>query len=260
MRALPNVKTITYMQNAHLIKKSNSGYHQPFKDRLKFSILRRFIKRHKANTDLWVFQTKHICEEFVKSYAIPAEKISVLPYYDADKLRSVAANLPEKQKPETFVYLSEGYPHKNHLRLLEAWEILRADHSLTPELHLTVEEQQLKSRIEQLVENGCRITNHGVLPRETAVQLASECEFTIFPSLLETVGLGLLEGAWLGTKIICSNSKAFSEIILPTSTFDPLSPASIANSVAKALSSEKLENSKPLLENRISELIDLLCE
>ena len=160
---------------------------------------------------------------------------------------------------EGFIFLSDDRPHKNHLRLLDAWEKLKTEFEIAPKLHLTIPNTNtaLVSKIEQLNALGCDISNHGLMDRDEALQLIASCEYSIFPSLLETLGLGMIEGSLLGTKVICSNDKTLEHVIQPSASFDPMSVDSIASTVFEAI--KDCPTPEIRLKNEIDQLLQLLA-
>ncbi len=85
------------------------------KSKILFFLKRQFIKSLKKNTDFWFLQTNLIGEQLIKVFREDSSKICVLPFY---------VSLPkfEKEKEKyTYLYVSTGYPHKNHARLIESF-------------------------------------------------------------------------------------------------------------------------------------------
>jgi glycosyltransferase involved in cell wall biosynthesis len=259
-KPISGVSTYTYFQNAHLIRFLSKGIEQPIKDKLRYWALRRFVKKTLRNTDYWIFQTHFIKNHFEKEYGIGKNTGFVFPFFDLSHLQNWTATNQAaiKRDRNSFVFLSEGYPHKNHSRLIRAWEILNSKHGLQPKLHLTVGQPHLINSIKSANESGCSIENHGFLERDKALALVQRCEFTVFPSLLETIGLGLVEGSLLGTKVICSDSQAFSEVIRPSATFDAMDSENIAEVIASSLSDKDQPPSNVLIENRLEQMIDFI--
>ncbi len=129
-----------------------------------------------------------------------------------------------------FAYVSDAYPHKNHAALLGAWKIL-ADRGLRPELHLTVYGPYPATLrlIDAARSQGVRVFNHGFVD---ASELYRRCGYQVYPSRLESFGLGLVEAAESGCALLASELPFVHEVVEPLATFDPLSPASIADAVA----------------------------
>ncbi|MGA0134416.1 MAG: glycosyltransferase, partial [Opitutales bacterium] len=142
-----------------------------------------------------------------------------------------AVDFQDAARWSRFAYVSDAYPHKNHARLLEAWSILAARGQF-PELHLTVYGPYpgALARIARAREAGLRVVNHGyVRPTE----LYEACGYQVYPSLMESFGLGLVEAAGSGCAIIASDLPYVREVVEPHGSFDPGSSASIADVVGR---------------------------
>ena len=160
------------------------------------------------------------------------------------------------QSNESFLYLSDGNPHKNHINLLHAWKLL-SKHDLKYELNLTVtgEYPDLLKTIEQYKESGLNIVNHGFADPEI---LLSKCNFLIYPSLSESFGLGLVEAIDCGCEVITADLPYAHSVVEPLATFDPYSPRTIADTVIKIKELSSSRKSKVKISNDIEILIELI--
>ena len=73
-----------------------------------------YIRLIKKNSDSWFVQTKIIKERLSKKYLIDNKHINIKPFYPP-------LNQHDKSKPKnknTFIYVSNGTPHKNHIKLI----------------------------------------------------------------------------------------------------------------------------------------------
>jgi glycosyltransferase involved in cell wall biosynthesis len=257
-RRLSAGRTVTYFQNAHLVSQLDQRCRYGLRDRTRYYLLRKSIRKWQMNTDAWLFQTTCIGDAFQKEYGLDSRS-RIIPFFDEAHLRQTCTGVDPQANRNGFVYVSDDRPHKNHARLLKAWSILRERFAITPALHLTIphENSRLVSSIEELNKSGLQIRNHGILPRQSVLELTARCEYVVFPSLLETIGLGLVEGCLLGCKVLVSNDPTYAEIIQPSGVFEPLSPQSIADCVVAAIK-EPCPQPKIVLRNQIDELIALL--
>ena len=132
--------------------------------------------------------------------------------------------------------MADGLAHKNHLCLLEAWEVL-ADFGCFPSLAVTLpdNEIQLLDKISVLKNAGLKITNLGWLSRRDLLAEYPNYRALIFPSLRESLGLPLVEATHIGLPILASELDYVYDVCEPTETFDPKSPASIARAVKRFL-------------------------
>ena len=90
-------------------------------------------------------------------------------------------------------------------------------------------------------------------PRE----LYFTCPYLIFPSVMESFGLPLIEATDSGMKVIASNLPFVHDVVVPSLVFEPMDKVSIADAVIKALTSP-LQESKIVTRNEADQLINLL--
>ena len=86
----------------------------------------------------------------------------------------------------------------------------------------------------------------------------NSCEFAIYPSLVESFGLPLIEATNHGCKVISSDLPYVHEIIEPSLTFNPYSAESISSSILKAIETDNLPETKVLVENKLDNFIEFI--
>jgi glycosyltransferase involved in cell wall biosynthesis len=248
-----DVPVYTYFQNLILIRqvKETSA-----RERFMLRIKSRFISLHRRKTDHFIVQSESIKKELCAAYRLHAEKVLVIPFYEEHVYEDTA------KVPGQFLYVSEGYEHKNHLRLLEAWKLVSRSR---PELslHLTVSPAypNLQMQIAAMKDSGINITNHGSVNRAELRQLYASSPYLIYPSLIESFGLGLVEAYEAGCEILAADLPYVHAILDPLKTFDPLSAQSIA---AAALKTPATTNTAALtthlkIKNGINTLLDIFA-
>ncbi len=211
-----------------------------------------YINIVKNNTDYWLIQNSRIKSGLVRKYKIPQSSIKIVPFFQPLPLST-------KSKIEkTFSYISMAPPHKNHIRLIKAWEFLN-EKGIRPTLHLTVPEDcvQIIDLINQAKLKGVRIINHGYINRNEVSDILNSTQYLVFPSLAESFGLPLVEAIEAGCNVIAADLDYTFQVIEPSYTFDPNSSKSIADAVIYSLNNE-LKPSKAKVKNEINELINLL--
>lgn len=157
--------------------------------------------------------------------------VALLPFRDQ------AAAAPKETRTWDFVYVADGLPHKNHDRLLHAWELLARD-GLKPTLVLTLgpRDQALVVRVNDLVARcGARIHNIGHVSHAEVLRLYTQAGALIFPSLGESFGLPLIEAADAALPILAPELDYVRDVCSPVETFDATSPVSIARAVKRHL-------------------------
>lgn len=215
-------KVFTYFHNLLL---SEIPKNTPIKKAILLYAKRYFAKRIASNSSTYIVQTNYGKQSFTKCYG--NYPTLVLPFYnDFDISEGIKKN-------NTFLYVSDGNPHKNHQRLLEAWEKINDRNS---ELRLTVSNAYplVVEQINKLKQKGFNVINFQNLDRKELNQIYAESEYMIYPSMLESFGLGLIEGALAGCKIIGSKLKYTTEVIETQYTFDEKNIDSIASTIENA--------------------------
>ena len=220
-------------------------------------LLRAWLK----NSDLFLFQSTLIERHFKKVYGQEV-KSAVIPFYDSKAYQSFLLDKDSRlKKINRFIYVSNDAPHKNHGALLKAWELLN-DTEIHPVLILTLPaNSRFLPYIKRLNKKGCKILNLGQVNHDTVLQETLNSTHVIFPSLAETLGLGLVEGVILGCKVVAADLKYTYEVVRPSYTFVPSSPKSICSTVQAVLNDASFGDKTTLrLNNNISDLLDLLTK
>jgi glycosyltransferase involved in cell wall biosynthesis len=175
-------------------------------------------------------------------------------------------NLPD----QFWLYVAHFYPHKNHLRLLQAYHELKLSGFLPWPLVFRGNDQGSRSEVVQLVrqlslENEVRFMPH-LSEGELAV-LYSAATALVFPSLYEGGGIPLLEAMACGCPVIASDISAVREFGGDAIfRFDPEDLPSIRNTMvvfqqdvekrfrARQLGLEQVRNHRPdlVIEKLIS--------
>jgi len=246
----------TFFHNVNLLRDanlSNSGIGY----RLSLLMKNQYIRLSMKYTDYYTFQSSLIVSKFTQDFGYPIEQCNVYPFYNEAVINLVKSKNYDKVK-NTFIYVSTDYPHKNHLRLLDCWKSL-LDLGHTPSLTLTVPitNIQICNRINELNALGCQITNLGVVDYAICLEYTAKSEFCIFPSLSESLGLGLVEGQMLGCKVLVSDMDYAYQAIEPSDVFDPYKTESIVASVLKAMT-QSTPDTQLRMKNRLGDWIDFV--
>lgn len=219
-------------------------------NRLLFQVKSFILFSWKNNTDYFIVQSGFIRDGLSRKFRIASDRIKIIPFYPP-----IEVDREVERKKNSFIYVSNGDPHKNHSRLLQAFCQF---HDLTGlgKLSLTIDSRfvDLSNDIKKLQEKGYPIENLGFVSRKELSVAYASAEYLIFPSLAESFGLGLIEAIELGCKVIGSDLPYTHEVCEPSLSFDPESVESILEAIKTACTS-KLESSKPLIKNDISKLI-----
>jgi glycosyltransferase involved in cell wall biosynthesis len=207
----------------------------------------------KKNTDYWIIQSVNVKNGLVKKYSLKDDSVIALPFYPPFDNDQVLV-----RKKNSFAYISNGGIHKNHFKLLEAFQIFYDNFHLG-ELQLTVSSEfgELLKFIEDLKNKGYPITNYGFIKRNDLAAIYRTTEFLIFPSLAESFGLGIVEAIDNGCKVIGSNLPYMHAVCKPSIVFNPELTEDICYAFEKAVT-EEIRESEKIVFNEVDDLIKLL--
>lgn len=149
-------KVFTYLHNPLLLATPGS---YPIKQKVSKFLKTSFIRAHLGNTDGIFIQTEFMADLLKKNWNYPEAKIGFFPFYDVSRFSplKVAA-----KQPDDYLFINDGNPHKNHINLLKAWELVNNEKP-NWRLHLTVTERNpaIKQMIEEYAAAGVNVVNHG---------------------------------------------------------------------------------------------------
>jgi len=243
-----SIKTSIFFHNNLLLNPNISDI--SLKERL-FNFLKLiYIKYYNQKDYKWIVQTALNKKLLQESINIVSNQISTYPIFRNELILN-----PTKKIKDNFVYISSGVPHKNHMRLIKAFDEVSKKIDRKIILNLTLKKEELNFKKES---NNLKIKFYGNLSKEGVNKLYSFNDFAIYPSLVESFGLPLIEAANYKCKVIASDLPYVHEIIEPSLTFDPRSIKSISNSILKALKTSDLPETKILIDNQIDHLLEFI--
>jgi glycosyltransferase involved in cell wall biosynthesis len=235
-----------FLQNRYLIDSLNFS-ELPAKLCIRLQLERLWLRICKGHADHIIVQTPSMRVLLKKLFSIDAH---VLPFVaDAKKFNTPSNARQGDQKKYDFVYVASGEPHKNHRTLIHAWQIL-SEQNIRPHLCLTVNPEkfpQLSSWIERVrVNYDLKIRNVGSVSAENIKVLYDNSNALIYPSLLESFGLPLIEARCSHLAILASELDYVRDVVDPDQSFDPESSVSIARAVKRYMGLE--ERPAPILD------------
>ena len=249
-----NAKVLVYF---HQLLFLNIPKNFSFKNKFIYFLKQNILNFIKNNADVWLVQSESVKSEFSKKYLSgKTEKVIKLPFYPELNFSGYTVN----RVKDSFLYVSNSSPHKNHYRLIESF-CLAYDEVYKGSLTVTVPDTDLNlcAIIQKKIDLGYPIKNVGFIDREKLTELYLSHEYLIFPSLAESFGLGLAEAIDGGCKIIAADLSYTYEVCKPSLTFDPHSVESMKNAIVTAIHDE-LPYANKLIENDISKIMQLLAE
>lgn len=221
-------KTFLYFQNTILLK-NELDLKFPLKVQLKHVIEKLWLRWGIRNVDTVFVQSQGVRLRFQKQFQ--NANVEIAPFMEPVTPRT----LPQSPTYD-FACISSADPHKNLHRLFGAWKLLAQD-GLYPSLALTftTAPQALLTELHQLQQQGLKITNVKEGSREHAFEIYAKSKALIFPSLTESFGMPLIEGAAYGLPILAGELDYVREFVTPVQTFDPFSERSIYRALRRYL-------------------------
>lgn len=188
-------------------------------------------------------------QDFCAHFRVPEEKIKAVHHGVDERFRPRAEEevvgfrrrfgLP----PGFLLYLGIDKPHKNLVRLIEAFGRLeRSDLTLAvvgPPSARRSEAREVANRLDL----GERVRFLGPVDDDSLPALYSAATALVFPSLYEGFGLPALEAMACGTPVVCSNASSLPEVVGDAAMLvDPYDVDAWSEAMARVLSGEALRS------------------
>ncbi|MDQ7857232.1 MAG: glycosyltransferase family 1 protein [Armatimonadota bacterium] len=191
-----------------------------------------------------VVASEWVKEDVLRHFEIPREKVQVIPWAPPTQVHRPPTDEDLAEARGTYgltepfaFYPSVTWPHKNHLRLLEALARLRDREQLRVRLVCTGFKNDHWPVIERRIEAlrlGGQVQFLGVVPALHLRALYRLAQFVVIPTLFEAASGPLMEAWEDGAPVACSNVTSLPEQAADAALlFDPLSVDVIARAVAR---------------------------
>jgi len=238
-------KVYVYFHNKHLISNNKIGFPREKKRAIaRIWIEKKMSKFFYKNVDEYFVQSNTMKRNLEFYYSKHMRKVTIFPFSDLSIFSNQASLLTNDNLSNSincskhdFIYISNGPKHKNHKTLLKAWVVL-ANQKIFPKLTLTlpIDNKEEIDNINNLIETyHIRVENLGYIDLSEVLKLYLSAKALIFPSLIESYGLPLVEARLVGLPILAPELVYVREVCNPVETFDPTSEISIAMAVKRFL-------------------------
>lgn len=196
-----------------------------------------------------VCESGYVKEDIVRFCGVPAKKVAVVPAppvtthmqeeLPAQRLDEVCAKF---ELPDQFIfYPAQFWPHKNHLRLVQAFAEVARHHT---RCHLLLtgkprgEFQRVCARVQELG-LATRVKHVGYVSTSELNAIYKTCTLVVIPTLFESISIPVYEAFALGAPVCASRIGALPEQIGEAGElFDPFSVQEIARTICAALADE----------------------
>ncbi len=196
--------------------------------------------------------------DLVHFFAVPAARLTVVyeaadPRYEPQPAQLLADLRRRLDLPQRYVlYLGMNKPHKNVVRLIEAWGLVQSkrrgleDGASFPQLVLAGRSDPRYGQARETAERlnlGESIRFLGDVAEADLPALYSGAMLFVFPSLYEGFGLPVLEAMACGVPVVCSTTPALLETAGDAALMvNPLDVQALAQVMLRVLTSTELRH------------------
>jgi glycosyltransferase involved in cell wall biosynthesis len=179
-----------------------------------------FTKVTLTSKTYFVVQTKWIMEGVMKKFAVKKDKIKIIR---PDFVQPDQAIVPIKNAPSpdqfTIFYPALPFVHKNHIEIVDALHLLvqsgRLPDNSNIKIIFTCDFDKSKPFVNRII--ALRLEDYfiftGKITYSEVISYYKIVDLVVFPSVMETFGLPLIEAASFGLKIIASDLNYAREVL-----------------------------------------------
>lgn len=244
------VPIYTYFHNVNLLKIPKG---LPLNKKISRILKRLYIKRYVHNTDAWVVQTSYTASLVKKILSLKNQPVYEFPFYWIPS----DINRNPKSKRTDYVFIGDYTLSKGHDYLLAAWEKL-GNVGIRANLHLTVSKPEFIKLIEDAIKRGTHVTNHGKIPFSEVINLYNISKATVYPSLNESLGLGIVEAVTAGCDVIGVDLPYIHSICKPVKCFKASDIDSIVNAVIEYENHNTCQLTELTIQDMVAEFINFI--
>lgn len=123
----------------------------------------------------------------------------------------------KERLPEHYIfYPANGWAHKNHRKLIDAYRVLKEKYGTKNKLVLTGNAFNDENKLQAYIcERGLKeeVLALGYIEQAEMPYVFANAEMLVFPSLFEGFGIPLVEAMRVGTPIVCSDCGSIPEVV-----------------------------------------------
>ncbi len=175
-----------------------------------------FVKQSIGANTHFIGQIPFITEGIIREFHVGKEQVHTL-FPDIEKIDVSSVDyFPDWQDGNChFIYPATGYRYKGHATLINALKIVRDKCDKKIILHFTITKDTMPDLTQLIKRNGLEgmVDFMGVVPHENLLKMYKSAAGLLFPSVIETLGLPLIEGAVFGLPVVASNLRYAREVL-----------------------------------------------
>lgn len=175
-----------------------------------------FVKKSVGKDAHFVAQIPFIAENIVQRFGVPYENVHTLfPDLEQVPVDSIEEYRPWNDGKYHFVLPATGFRYKGHATLVEALSLAKKKIGNSVMMHFTIEEATMPEVASLVKERnvGEMVEFIGSVPHEKLLSMYKSSAGLLFPSVIETLGLPLIEAAAFGLPIAVSDVRYAHEVI-----------------------------------------------
>lgn len=224
--------------------------------KLRRIFIHTIIKLFHRNVDYFICQTNQIEEDLKKNFT--GIKVKKMPFYNDTDLIGLNHKVFSSFDYD-FFYPATPDVHKNYFRLLDAVLILSKKRKVSICVTIDPSATKYQQRIDEVnnLIGYHAITNVGRVSKKTVLELYMKSKAMIFPSLEESLGLPLIEAAYISCPIVGSDLPYMYDVVENPIVFNPFDVQDMANKMNGFLEGKYVNNNqKNKIENKVEEIIN----
>ena len=231
-----SASTTVFIQNRFLVDNALTLRHLGLKSILSHILQRLYLSLTSRNIDTYIVQS--LTMKRLLHSRLPRANVLIKPV--VQKIIATRMNRQVKDVPKKYdlIYPATLAQHKNHLMLVNALAYL-STYSIYPSTLLVVGSSPAQNILRKVIgvieayELKVRIEYDASLKSVYGYYMQSKA--LVYPSLVESFGLPLVEASKLSLPILCSDLDYVYDVCRPDFVFNPNSVASIGYAIAKFL-------------------------
>lgn len=170
----------------------------------------RIVKLSTNNKTHFVVQTSFIHDEFIEYYGVPSYRVHILFPDIKITQRECVKRFEYNCRECHFIYPATPKSFKRHIVIAKALDRLKQDHPDTltgVKVHLSLNNGDLEEFDKYIDAKGLKenFIYEGVVSYEQLLEKYNSCDALLFPSVVETLGLPLVEAASFGMPVLVSD-------------------------------------------------------
>jgi len=225
-----------------------ASFHLPEKyDKFRTFYVTRCLPAAWRRADRIISVSHSTAKDLVKLGNVSEDKIRVIwngveaggfkPMSKQEARHHLPANLPEN----FILYVARiEHPGKNHIRLVQAYQILRERHpTLQHDLVFAGSDWSGAEQVHRFVQDQ-RLSEHvhfaGFFPQNLLPYMYASADLFAFPSLFEGFGIPAIEAMAMGLPLVAANRSSLPEVVGNIGIlFDPENPKAMADALEQGL-------------------------